>query len=162
MSGGFLPPPGAPTIETATLVAAPVDALWTILTSFESYGNWNASISKVDGPARAGATIVVRSAGEADKPVRIEALSPYVMHWVGSSEDPADFRGDHFFELEAVSATETLFLHREYFTGRHAAAIAVRYGDAIRAGFELLNACLKAEAEKVPALHPMTNTHVAG
>ncbi|WP_448140472.1 hypothetical protein [Sphingopyxis fribergensis] len=98
--------------------------------------------------AAAGATIVVSASGEGEKPVRIAALAPYRMHWVGGADDLATFRGDHFFDLERVAAKETLFRHREFFTGHLAAPILAQFGDAIRGNFNVFDSCLKAVAEQ--------------
>ena len=151
MSSGFAPPPGAPTIETSVLIAAPIAEVWSILTAFEAYGAWNAQIPRIDGVAVAGSTIVLNPAGEPRKSVRIEALAPYVMHWVGGADNPADFQGDHFFELEPVTVNETLFLHREFFTGKLAASILGAFREAIRANFDTFNNCLQTASEQAVA-----------
>lgn len=148
MSAGFAPPPGAPTIETSVLIAAPIADVWAILTAFGSYGDWNSQVPRIDGHAAAGSTIVLSPAGEPQKPVKIEVLAPYMMHWVGSGDDPSDFQGDHFFELEPVTVNETLFLHREFFTGRLAASILGAFREAIRSNFDTFNNCLRAAAER--------------
>lgn len=151
MSAGFTPPPGAPTIETSVLIAAPIADVWAILTAFGSYGDWNTPIPRIDGVAAAGSTIVLSPAGEPQKSVKVEVLAPYTMHWIGGAEDPADFRGDHFFELEPVAVNETLFLHREFFTGKLAASILGTFREAIRSNFDAFNNCLRAAAEQATA-----------
>jgi len=152
MSFGFVPPRGAPTIETSVLIAAPIAEVWSVLTAFDSYGDWNTQIPRVDGVAVAGSNIVLSPAGEPQKSVRVEVLAPYMMHWVGGADDPADFQGDHFFELEPVAVNETLFLHREFFTGRLATPILGAFREAIRSNFEAFNNCLRAAAEQATAL----------
>jgi hypothetical protein len=144
---GFVPPTGAPTIETSVLIAAPIASIWSILIDFGSYGEWNRYIPGIEGEAERGATIIVTPRGEAGKKIRVEALAPYSMYWTGGTDDRADFEGNHFFELEPVTVNETLFLHREYFTGRLARPFMDAYGHAIRDNFDLFNACLKAAAE---------------
>ena len=148
MSSGFAPPPGAPTIETSVLIAAPIADVWAILTAFGSYGEWNTQLPRIDGVAAAGSTIVLSPAGEPPKSVRVEVLTPYRMRWIGGADDPADFQGDHFFELETVAVNETLFLHREFFTGRLAASVLETFREAIRSTFDAFNACLRAAAEQ--------------
>lgn len=148
MSAGFAPPPGAPTIETSVLIAASIAEIWSILTAFECYGDWNTQILRIDGIAAVGSRIVLSPAGEPPKSVTVEELAPYRMRWVGGADDQADFRGDHFFDLEPVAANETLFLHREFFTGLSVVPILAVYRDAIRLNFEAFNSCLQAAAER--------------
>lgn len=148
MSLGFVPPPGAPTVETNILIAAPVADVWAILIGFGAYGEWNAQIPRIDGVAAAGSIIVLWPADEDEKTIRIEALEPYRMHWVGSAEDPADFRGDHYFELETVGESKTLLVHREFFSGRFAVTILAAHGEIIRSNFEGFNRSLQAAAEQ--------------
>ncbi|HEY0598194.1 SRPBCC domain-containing protein [Sphingopyxis sp.] len=148
MSVGFLPPPGALTVETSKLIAAPIADVWAILIGFDAYGEWNTQIPRIDGVAAAGSIIVLWPANEGEKTVRVEALEPYRMHWVGSAENPADFRGDHYFGLEPVGASNTLLVHREFFSGRFAATILAAYGEMIRASFEGFNRSLQAVAEQ--------------
>lgn len=155
MTTGFAPPPGAPTIETALLISAPITDVWSILTGFARYGEWNRYITRIEGEAAAGATIETSAAegpsGTVQKRIRVEALAPYTMHWVGGAASFEDFRGDHFFELEPVAPGETLLLHREYFTGRFAASVIGQFGDPIRRNFELFNQCLKEAAQNAHA-----------
>ena len=148
MRAGFAPPPDAPTIETSVLIAAPIAEIWTVLTAFKSYGDWNSQISRIDGMAAVGSRLVLSPVGEPPKSVMVEELAPYRMRWVGGADDLADFRGDHFFELEPVGANATLFLHREFFTGRLALPIFAAYRDAIQLNFAAFNSCLQAAVER--------------
>lgn len=139
-------------IETAIGIAAPRPLIWSILTAFEDYGVWNHYIPHIHGAAGAGAVISVRtrdtgSGMEMTRPVRVEALDPYLMHWVGEAERPGEFRGDHFFELIESAPGETIFRHYEQFSGTLAAALYGHYGDAIRSNFATFNACLKTCSE---------------
>lgn len=154
MSAGFAPPEGAPTVETAMLIAAPIGRVWTILTDFARYGTWNRYITGVAGDAAVGSVIEVTSAegtGTTTKSIAIEGFAPHVMHWVGGADSFAAFRGDHFFELQPVAANETLLLHREYFTGHFAKSIVGEFGELICENFDLFNQCLKEKAEKAVA-----------
>lgn len=153
MSAAFEPPVSASLIETRIRIAAPPAPIWTILTAFADYGDWNGYILRIDGVAAAGADIVAHShdaaSGHAtEQAIRVETLSPYRMHWIGGAADLADFRGDHLFELVPVAANATEFVHREYFSGRLADAILARFAPAIRCNFAIFNACLKQHAEK--------------
>ena len=151
MNVGFAPPDGAPTVETAVLIAAPIERVWAVLTDFARYGEWNRYITGIAGGAAAGSVIEVTSVEGGDstkKSVTIEGLAPHAMHWVGGADSLADFRGDHFFELQPAAANEILFLHREYFTGHFAKSIIDQFGGQIRQNFELYNQCLKVESER--------------
>ena len=148
MRVGFAPPPGAPTIETSVLIAAPIAEIWRVLTAFNSYGDWNSQLLRIDGIAVVGSRLVLNPVGEPPKSVTVEELAPYRMRWVGGADDLADFKGDHFFELEPVAANATLFLHREFFTGRLVLPILAAYRDAIHLNFEAFNSCLQAVVER--------------
>lgn len=155
MSAAFAPPASASLVETQIRIAAPLATIWSILTAFEDYGSWNDYIRRIDGMAAAGAAIVAHSRDAAsghmtEQAIRIAALSPHSMHWVGGAADLAEFRGDHFFELVPVAADITDFLHREYFSGRLAGAILAQFAPAILRNFETFNACLQRCAEQRP------------
>lgn len=152
MNGAFLPPAGAQTIETRVEIAAPRPLIWSILTDFERYDLWNKYIPRIVGQPLAGSVIDVFAmegpAGEAvQKTIKVEALSPYVMHWVGGTADLSQFRGDHFFEIQAKDDGASLLLHREFFTGALADAILDQSRLPITANFDIFNDGLKRFAE---------------
>lgn len=152
MSSAFRPPPGAQTIETHVKIAAPRPLVWSILTDFKRYGEWNTYIPGIAGEPLAGSTIDLFAmeglSGEAvQKSIKVEGLSPYRMHWVGGAVDLSQFRGDHFFEVEAGDEGISIFLHREFFTGALADAILDQSRLPITANFHLFNSDLKRFAE---------------
>lgn len=143
---------GALAIDTGIAIAAPPALVWALLTDFAHYPDWNRYVVRIDGSASAGEEAQVttrdeRSGRETTQPVRIAAVAPYLMHWVGEVEPVGTFRGDHYFELVPAASGGTVLRHSERFSGSAAAAILDAYGDALRANFRLFNRCLKDAAE---------------
>jgi len=139
-------------IRTAVDIQAPVQRVWDLLMDFERYPEWNPFITYIDGPAVKGGVLSIRVIGPNGKPtsfspVVMDRNAPFRFAWKGRLIVPGFFDGHHIFELEAITETRTLLVHREEFNGL---LIPVMWGDLntkTRQGFEQMNAALKARAE---------------
>ena len=69
------------------------------------------------------------------------------MRWQGGLPDRAQFKGDHFFALEALGPARTRLHHYETFTGTLVGDIIVPREAEIRDNFERMNAGLRAFCE---------------
>lgn len=135
-------------IDTQVTIAASADAIWTILTDFGRYPDWNPYHVRVEGRAAPGAKLIVHI----EKPNGTSlSVRPRVMQivprrslvWGGGLRGV--FHGEHRFDLTPLGPTCTRLSHSEVFSGLFVRAAAL---DAIEPGYRQMNAALKARAEK--------------
>ena len=132
-------------------IDAPPDVVWDVLLEFDSYPEWNPFVRAIDGTPSEGERLRVRIEPPG---ARAMTFTPEVVAveenrrlvWLGRLVVPFAFDGYHEFHLEPVDDGErTRLLHRETFRG--ALVPVVLDSDAIEAGFEAMNAAVKARAE---------------
>lgn len=139
-------------IRTRITLDAPINQAWAALTDYAGFERWSDYIVRIEGAAVAGETIRVHATlpGQAKPSVQEVAVlevAPHVMRWEGGLPDRRQFHGDHWFILTESNDCCTLD-HVEYFSGTLASTILARFGEMIRANFELFNAGLKTYLEK--------------
>jgi hypothetical protein len=139
------------TIATEIDIAAPVATVWDALTDYAAYADWNPYLVRIEGEAVAGSSITVHSRPVTDgdvmvAPVDVVSVAPYIMRWEGGYPDRNQFKGDHWFVLEAAPGG-TRLKHFEHFSGSRAADILGAYRSIIAANFVRFNTALKARAE---------------
>lgn len=139
-------------IDTQIRIAAsPVD-VWQVLTDFGRYPEWNPFIRAIEGQAEAGARLRVEidAAGKRHvfQPRVLQATQARCLRWLGRIGFPGLFDGEHGFFLEAEGAG-TLLRQTESFQGFLVPLLWRDVGPATQAGFEAMNAALKARAEGV-------------
>jgi phytanoyl-CoA hydroxylase len=138
-------------VSTQTEIAAPRERVCEVLLNGADYGTWNPYIVKIDGAIECGHDVVAHTRGEDGQqlaiPVRVVSAGASGMHWEGGLPDRSQFKGDHFFELEALSSAGTRLHHHEHFTGRLVGEIISGRMAPIRSNFERMNAALKRRCE---------------
>lgn len=138
-------------VETAIDILAPLERVWDILTDFPAYPAWNPFIISVYGTAKAGTDLEVhiRPPGHRAamfRPTILVAEPERELRWIGRLLVPGTLEGEHFFRLEDRSGT-VHFVHGETFRGLLVGVFRRRL-NATQAGFEAMNAALKARAER--------------
>lgn len=137
-------------IDTEILIQAPPERVWSVLTDFATYPQWNPFIESVAGKPEWGQRLTVRInvGGERHvfKPQVLQASPPTRLRWLGRVGFPGIFDGEHGFELRA-EGTATRLLHTESFQGFLVPLLWRRLEPMTRAGFEAMNRALKARAE---------------
>jgi hypothetical protein len=81
------------------------------------------------------------------KPTVLEVIEDRELRWRGSVGFPGIFDGEHAFMLEETNRGTTRLRHEERFSGMLVYPLIALYGDRTRAGFEAMNAALKAQVE---------------
>ncbi|MGE4294568.1 MAG: SRPBCC family protein [Campylobacterales bacterium] len=137
-------------INTEILIRATPERIWAILTDFARYGEWNPFIKQISGKAEAGAKLIVRiqppgKGAMTFKPTVLEAAPGRKLEWLGHLWIPGLFDGRHSFTIEPAENGCHL-IHSETFSGLLLPLVKNSL-DATRAGFEAMNAALKARAE---------------
>jgi hypothetical protein len=144
---------GAHELRTEIDIAASAERVWAVLTDFAAYPSWNPFIVALEGTLALGAPLVARmrppgSARTMSFKPRVTALEPGKRFaWTGSLPIPGLFGGEHGFELIALPSGQVKLLHGERFRGLLVPLARKTLDGGTRAGFEAMNAALKARAE---------------
>ena len=137
------------TVSAATWIDAPPAAVWAVLTDLARYPEWNPLFPAAAGDLAAGQRITLHRAPGGGVPAtirpRVTALTTGTeLCW--ESRLPGLITGRHRFTLKPGNGG-TLVLQSETFSG-----FLVRFSgralDRAEAGFEALNAALKARVEE--------------
>lgn len=152
-------------IFTEIDVDAPPDLVWEVLTDFEAYPDWNPQ-TRITGAPREGERLVVAPGPDAEgmptfRPQVLRADAPRELRWLGHLYVRGLFDGEHVFTVEDLGAGRSRFVQSETFGGLLAGLLTRFYGDDTEAGFEAVNAALKARAESLTDRSPRRAT-VAG
>lgn len=137
-------------ITTSIVIHASVEQVWSALTDFANYPNWNSFITSISGHVKEGSRINVRiqppqSKPMTFKPVVLSYLAHKELRWKGKLLVGGLFDGEHIFELSENTAGTTLFIQRELFSG---ILVGMMNLENTRKGFEAMNRQLKALVEK--------------
>ena len=142
-------------VHASTEIAAPARAVWTALTSFDRYADWNPFIRHARGSAKPGEDVHVRVRASFGLPLGFRATvldsdEDRSLHWRGYVLAPWLACGEHWFEIEPAGDDHVRFVQRERFTGllpRLASRLLAREA---RRGFEAMNEAL---ARRVTTAH---------
>ena len=139
-------------IRSEVDIDAPAARVWSMLTDFASYPEWNPYIKSIDGEAREGARLTVRleppdGRGMTVKPTVQAADAPREFRWLGRLLLPRLFDGEHIFELETTDAGGTRLVQREEFRGVLVGPLLGWVGKSTQRGFGQMNAALKFRVE---------------
>ncbi|SEO56691.1 hypothetical protein SAMN04487948_103264 [Halogranum amylolyticum] len=140
-------------LSTTIDIEAPPETVWSVLTDFERYPEWN-PFMRVVGRPNEGAHLVVdlTPPGKREfrfRPTVTRVERPRELRWLGHLFVPGLYDGDHRFTLESVDDGRTRLTHAESFGGVLTGIVNRFVGSATEAGFHEMNAALKARAESL-------------
>jgi len=138
-----------PEVHTEIDIDADPETVWEILTAFDTYPEWNPTLTRADGEPTEGATVDLRVEPPDARSTEIEVVvetvdRPRRLAWRGTLLHPLVFVGDHSFEIEPRDDGVRLS-HDETFGGIVASLLVDE--DAIERGYEAMNEALKDRAE---------------
>ncbi|MDS0297430.1 SRPBCC domain-containing protein [Halogeometricum sp. S1BR25-6] len=140
-------------ILTSIEIAATPERVWTVLTDFEAYDEWN-PFARIAGKPNVGAHPQVRLTPPDGRAMTFRPEVTVVepdreLRWLGHLYVPGLFDGEHRFVLEPLDGgARTRFVHAETFGGVLAGPLLRMVGDDTQAGFEAMNGALKRRAEE--------------
>jgi hypothetical protein len=141
------------TITSTIDIDTDPDTVWTVLTDFASYSDWNPFMSRVEGIPEVGSKLLVRltppgGGGMTFKPTVLAATPGRELRWLGKLGWGGLFDGEHFFVLEPRADGGTRMTHGETFSG---ILVSLMGGTTRNAGegFDAFNLALKHRAETV-------------
>ena len=109
-------------IRTEIIIQATPEKVWTILTDFEKYPQWNPFITSVKGQVEQGNTIQIRieppnGNGMTFKPTVLTKNENRELRWLGKFLFSGLFDGEHKFELAENGDGTLTFVQSEKFKG---------------------------------------------
>ncbi len=140
-------------IKTEILIYATPEKVWSILTDFDDYPNWNPFIRSVTGQVKPGSTITARlkppkASGMTIKPRVIAFETNRELCWRGHLLIPGLFDGEHSFVLHDNGNNTTTLKHSEQFNGLLVPLFRKMLDVNTTNGFHQMNRKLKEMAEQ--------------
>ena len=141
-----------PAIDTTIDIAASPSRVWSVLTDFAAYPQWNPFIVRIAGVPEVGGRLVVTIQPPGRKammfrPVVLAATPGVELRWRGRLLMPGLFDGEHTFRLGPADGGCRLD-HGEVFSGLLSGLLGGTL-PATRRGFIAMNEALKARAESI-------------
>ncbi|MGV8072943.1 MAG: SRPBCC family protein [Syntrophobacteraceae bacterium] len=135
-------------------IDAPCAVVWRVLTDFSGYCSWNPTIKRIDGRPAVNACLKVFACLPCGLPMMLrpkllEYRPEREIIWLGIALIPGILDGNHLFKLEPINEIKTRFVQREEYSGILLPFLWKWLGEQGRRAFEIMNAALKVEAERI-------------
>ena len=109
-------------IRTEARIDGTAGEVWSVLSDFASYGEWNPGMEDVQGEAKVGSRLRIRFALNGGrtmtmKPTVLVADPGSELRWLGRLLIPWVFDGEHRFEISEESPGHVIFVQGERFKG---------------------------------------------
>lgn len=139
-------------IKTAIQINATKEKVWSILTNFKDYKNWNPFIKNIEGNPEIGKRIKAdiqppNSQKMTFKPKVLAFEINKEFRWKGNFLIPGLFDGEHIFEIIENDNNSVTFNHSEKFNGILVPIFLKQLNQNTKLGFEAMNQKLKELAE---------------
>ena len=140
-------------IQTSILIHSSAQKIWSILTDFKNYPNWNQFIQFIEGTPKIGNKIKAKIQPPNSK---LMTFTPKVLVfeenkefvWLGHFLFKGLFDGEHHFKLIDNQDGTITFIQSENFKGLLVPIFKNSLEKNTQKGFELMNQKLKELAEK--------------
>jgi uncharacterized membrane protein len=138
-------------IQNQIEIDASPSKVWTTLTAFSEYAEWNPFIVEAKGSGLVGEQMEICLRPTGNDPVRFRNKvlvnrRAELLEWRGSFLVRGLFDGTHFFRLEAPSKSKTIFTQGQRFEGLLVGSLKGPISNS-ESGFRAMNEALKARAE---------------
>jgi hypothetical protein len=139
-------------LNTEIIINASAEKVWSILTDFKKYPEWNPFIVRIEGKPEVATQLRVElKNGESIsvfKPKVVTVNTNSAFEWIGSLPIPGIFTGHHCFRIEPLGNGQIKFVHFENFSGLLAGLIMKQIGEQTMQAFISMNKALKERAER--------------
>ena len=140
-------------IQTSIIIHSSAQKIWSILTDFKNYPNWNPFIKFIEGTPKVGHKIIAKIQPPDSSKM---TFTPKVLVfdenkefvWLGHLLFKGLFDGEHHFKLIDNQDGTTTFVQSENFKGLLVPIFKSQLDKNTRNGFELMNQKIKELAEK--------------
>jgi len=142
------------TIAANSIIEAPIDRVWSVLSDFATYPEWSPFLVKIDGEVSVGTMltlhVTMKPGGRTLKQrervsMREEGRE---VRWGTVMGHPFFLKAERYQRLTAISPTETRYETADDFEGALVPLVFALYGANIQAGFDATAIALKARCEK--------------
>jgi len=134
-------------INTSINISASAQKVWSILTNFDDYENWNPFIKSIRGNVSQGQKIDVELDGMKFKPEVLVFEKEKEFRWKGALLFKGLFDGEHSFHIIDNGDGSVRFEHNEKFSGILVGLFAKKLDGETTDGFIAMNQALKEMAE---------------
>lgn len=139
-------------LHTEVEIDATPEAVWQVLTDLDRYPEWNPFIVSAVGRAEVGERLTNRMQPPGGKGITFKPTVTVVepaatFEWLGRLGLPGIFDGRHRFDLAPSENGGTLVMHSERLDGLLVRVMRKSLDTQTVAGFEAMNAALKARVE---------------
>lgn len=140
-------------IKTEILINATPEKVWSVLTNFDNYPNWNPFLKSIKGEVKVGNNITVTiqqtEAKETTFKPKVLTFKPnQEISWLGRLLMTGIFDGAHKLELTDHRNGTTTFRQSEIFKGILVPLFEKQLDSNTKKGFEAMNKKLKELAEQ--------------
>jgi hypothetical protein len=140
-------------LRTEINIKAPAEKIWSVLTDFQKYPEWNPMIKSFSGSLIEGSKVAVKLEQPGSAPMRFKPVITKVVQgqqfaWKGQLISSLLFGGEHFFEIRDNGNGTCTFLHGENFTGMLIPLLKKMLAGNTKRGFQLMNEMLKERCER--------------
>ena len=141
-------------LDSEITIRGTPEQVWSVLTEFAHYAEWNPFIRRVSGEAKKGTKLRVEIHPPDGKPMTftptIREVSPaQELRWLGHLWLPGLFDGDHSFRIDRAGSGHVSFRQSERFRGILVPLLPSATYERIRRGFAAMNSALKVRVEKL-------------
>ena len=133
-------------------IDAPPERIWSILTDFDKFPEWNpfirAASGQIEKDQRLRVTLHPSGGRIINMRPSVVAVEPNSqLRWIGHLGVPGLFDGQHIFELKPSGGAKTIFVQREEFGGVLLPLLTGMLRNETARGFTEMNQALKERAE---------------
>jgi hypothetical protein len=139
------------TLTSEIQIKAKPEVIWSVLTDFENYSEWNPFILSVTGEKDIGKKVTVSVKPVGKNPINFQTTilkfeKNKELRWRGKFFIKGLFDGEHYFILEENHDGYTLFTHGEQFSGLLVGIFKNVLKNTLK-GFILMNDAIKKKCE---------------
>ena len=139
-------------LQAETDIAATAERVWSILTNFSAYPDWNPFIRFIHGAPEEGAPLEVRiqpsgAKGMTFRPTVLTVIRAQELRWLGRFLVRGLFDGEHRFAIQPIANGKVRFRQSELFSGILVPMFRASLDRDTKRGFEEMNQALKLRAE---------------
>ncbi len=140
-------------LRTEIKINANPEKVWSVLTDFKKFPEWNPMMKSLEGNLKVGEKVVVKmeqpgSGTMTFKPTITKVIPNKEFRWQGKLLVSGLFDGEHIFEISDNKDGSSTLVHREVFKGILIPLFKNMLDKNTRQAFIMMNEQLKARCEK--------------